>query len=119
MKADTLNWHGYGGYTEISAPSSNVFLTDEDDSKCIIVHETLPHSCSADEDESKQSTVNETLSQNYSADVDRLSSTEKYKSECTIIEKKDAENEVTYDVPYNLNVSNVFECERNNPDVPY
>ena len=31
----------------------------------------------------------------------------------------DAENEVTYDVPYKFNVSNVFECGRNNRDVSY
>ena len=35
------------------------------------------------------------------------------------MEQKDAENEVTYYVPYNFNVSNVFECVRNNPDVSY
>ena len=27
--------------------------------------------------------------------------------------------EVTYDVPYNFNVSNVFECGRNKPYVSY
>ena len=26
MIADALNWHGYGGYTKMIAPSSNVFL---------------------------------------------------------------------------------------------
>ena len=34
-------------------------------------------------------------------------------------EKKYAENEITYDVTYNSNVSNVFECGRNNPAVSY
>ena len=43
---------------------------------------------------------------------------EEYKSEYTITEKKDAGNEVTYDVP-NFNVSNIFECGRNNHDVTY
>ena len=56
--------------------------------------------------------------QNYSADVDELFSTEEDKPENTLTEQKDAENEVTYDVP-NFKVSNVFECGRNNPDVSY
>ena len=33
--------------------------------------------------------------------------------------KKDAENEVTYDVLYNFNFSYSFEYRRNNPDVSY
>ena len=37
MRSDTLNWHDYGGYTKITAPSSNVYSTDEDESKRIIV----------------------------------------------------------------------------------
>ena len=54
------------------------------------------------------------VSMNYFTDVDELCSTEEDKSEYTIIEKKDAGNEVIYDVP-NFNVSKVFECRRNNP----
>ena len=46
MRYDTLNWHGYGGYTEMTAPSSNVYSTDEDESKHIIVHEGLSQCCS-------------------------------------------------------------------------
>ena len=83
---DALNWHGYGGYTEMTAPSSKVYSTEEDESKRIIVHKTLSRNCSANEDESKQSIVNETLLQNYSADVDELCSTEEDKSEYTIME---------------------------------
>ena len=37
MRSDTLNWHGYGSYTEMTAQSSNVYSTDEDESKRIIV----------------------------------------------------------------------------------
>ena len=33
-------------------------------------------------------------------------------------EQKDAGNEVTYDMP-NFNVSNIFECRRDNLDVSY
>ena len=40
MRSDTLNCHDYGGYTEITAPSSDVNSTDEAESKRIIVHET-------------------------------------------------------------------------------
>ena len=43
-------------------PSSNIYSTDEDESKRIIVHETLLQSCSANEDKSKRSIVNKTLS---------------------------------------------------------
>ena len=66
----------------------------------------------------KKSIVNKTLLQNYSADVENLCSTDIDKSECTFTQQKDEGNEVTYDVP-NFNVSNVFECGRNNPDVSY
>ena len=66
MGADTLNWHNYGGYTEMTDPSSNVYSKDEDESKRIIVHETLSQNCSANEEKSKQIIVNETLSQSCS-----------------------------------------------------
>ena len=118
MRADTLNYHDYGGYTEMTAPSSNVYSTDEDKSKCIILHKTLLQNCSVNKDKSKQSIINKTLSQKYSADVDKLCSTEEDKPEYTITEQKDNGNEVTYDVP-NSNVSNVFERRGNNTDVSY
>ena len=35
MISDTLNWYDYGGYTEMTAPSSNVYSTYEDESKRI------------------------------------------------------------------------------------
>ena len=115
MVSGTLNWHDYGGYTEMTAPSLNDYSRSEDESKRIIVHETLSQTCSVNKDKSKQSIVNENLSQNYSKDVDKLCSTEIDKSEYTITEQKDEGNEVTYDVP-TFNVSNVFECGRNNTD---
>ena len=77
MRSNTLNWNDYGGYTEITAPSLNVYSTDEDKSKRIIVHERLSQSCSTNEGESKRSIVNKTLSQKYSADVEKLCYTEK------------------------------------------
>ena len=39
--SDTLNWHGYGGYTEMTTQSLNFYSTDKDESKRIIVHEGL------------------------------------------------------------------------------
>ena len=47
MRADTLNWHSYGGYTKMTAPSSNVYSTDEDESKRIIAHKNLSQNYSA------------------------------------------------------------------------
>ena len=41
MRSDELNWHVHGSYTENTAPSSNITVTDEDESKEIIMHETL------------------------------------------------------------------------------
>ena len=50
MLAGTLNSHDYGGYTKITDPSSNFYSTDEDESKRIIVHETLSKNFSAKKD---------------------------------------------------------------------
>ena len=30
MRYNTLNWHHYSGYTEMTAPSLNINVTDED-----------------------------------------------------------------------------------------
>ena len=72
----------------MTAPPSNVWTTDKDESKCMILHKTLSQSCSTNKGKSKQSIINKTLLQNYSADVDELCSTEKDISEYTITEKK-------------------------------
>ena len=79
MRADALNLHDYPVRTEMTAPSSHVCSTDEDESEGIIVHETLSQNCSTDKDESKRSITNKKLSQNYSADEEKLSSREEYK----------------------------------------
>ena len=47
----------------------NINVTDEDESKEIIVHETLSENKSKDESESECNIVHETLSQNNSEDV--------------------------------------------------
>ena len=113
MISDNFNWHDYGGYTEITVPPLNVYSTDEDKSKHIIVPKGSSQSCSTNEGESKPSIVNKKLSQNDSTDMDELCSTEKDISEYTIREKKDAEykeSSVTNEVPSYLNI---FECVRN------
>ena len=91
MRADALNCHNYGGYTEMTTPSSIVYYTDEDESKGIIVHETLSQNCSANRDESKQSIVNESLYQHYSMDMEKLCSTEIDKSQYIITKKRQRE----------------------------
>ena len=69
MRSDQLNWHVHGSYVDKTAPSSNVNVTDEDESKEIIVHETLSENNSKDVSKSERNVVNETLSQNNSAEV--------------------------------------------------
>ena len=81
----------------MTAPSSNIVVTNES--------------------ESKRSIVNEKLSQKYSVKENESCFTKKDESECSNEKPKDAKNEVTYDVTNYLNVSNVFECGRDNPDV--
>ena len=46
MRADALNWQGYSGYTEMTAPISHICSTDKDESKRIMVHKTLSQICS-------------------------------------------------------------------------
>ena len=33
MRCDKLNWHDHGGYTKMTAPYSNVNITDKEESK--------------------------------------------------------------------------------------
>ena len=74
MRSDTLDWHDYGGYKEMTALYWNIYSTDEGKSKRITLHKSLSQSCSTNEDESKQSIVNKNLLQNDSADIDELCS---------------------------------------------
>ena len=69
MRSDQLNWHDHGSYAENIAPLSNVNVTDEDESKEIIVHETLSENKYKDVSESQCNIVHETLSQKNSEDV--------------------------------------------------
>ena len=88
MRYDNLNWYDRGGYTEMNAPSSNVNITNEGESKRSIVNENLSQSCSTKENESKLSIYNEHLSQKCFAEENELRSTKKYESECANKKKK-------------------------------
>ena len=76
MRYDNLNWHDHGGYTEMTSPYLNVNVTGKDESKRIIVHESLSKNCSTNVSESKRSIVNETLRQKHSADASEYTVTE-------------------------------------------
>ena len=76
MRSDKFNRHDHGGYTEMTSPSSNVNVTDEDKSKKIIVHETLSENSSTDLSKSERNIVNKNLSQNNSANVSEYTITE-------------------------------------------
>ena len=69
MRSHNLNWHDHGGYTEMTAPSSNVNITAKDKTKETIAHETLLENNSTEVIKSERNFVNKTLSQNNSLDV--------------------------------------------------
>ena len=69
MRSDEHSRHVHRSYTEKTDPSSNGNVTDEDESKEIIVQETLSNNLSMDVSESKCNIVPVTLSQNNSSDV--------------------------------------------------
>ena len=55
MRSDKLDWYDHGGYTKMTAPYSNVIVTNESKSKRSIVNETLLQSGSTNENKSKRS----------------------------------------------------------------
>ena len=69
MRSDKLNQNDHVSYTEKTSPSSKVNVTDEDESKEIIVRKTLSENNSKDVSESERNIVSKTLSQNNSAGV--------------------------------------------------
>ena len=95
----------------------NVIVTNERESKYSIVNEKLSQSGSTNENKSKRSIVNKPLSQKCSAKENEVRSTKNDESEFANKKQKDANNEVACDVTNYFNVSNVFECGRNIPDV--
>ena len=58
MRFDQLNRHDHGSYAEETAPSLNVNVTEEDESKEIIVHKTLSENSSTDVGKSERNIVN-------------------------------------------------------------
>ena len=95
--------HVHGGYTEETAPSSNVNDTDEEESKYFIVNEPVSDILSMDVSKSECNIVNETLSHNNSSDVPTNVITEfKYDGhiEPSVIDKGSS-------------YFNIFECGRN------
>ena len=88
--SNNLNWYDHSGYTKMTAPYSNVNVTNESKSKRSTVNEKLSHNCSAKENE--------------------LRSTKNDESECANGTQEDAKNEVACNVKKYFNVSNVWEC---------
>ena len=60
----------------MTAPYLNANVTDEDESKRIIVHKILSGNCSTDVSESKRNIVNKILSQKNSTNVSEYTITE-------------------------------------------
>ena len=102
MRSDNLNWYDHGNYMDMTAPSSNVNVTDEEKSKEIILHKTLSGNSSTDVSESKRSIVNKTLSQNNYANV----------SENTIAELKYKEHKEPSVTEKVKSYFNIYECGR-------
>ena len=69
MRSDEHNRHMHGSHEEETDSSLNVNVTDEDESKQIILHETLLENLSMDVRESECNIVHKTLSQKNSSDV--------------------------------------------------
>ena len=87
----------------MNAPSSNVNVTDEDESNEIIVHETLSGNNSKDISESERNIANTTLSQINSMDV----------PENTITELKNEEHKKPSVTEKGSSYFNIYECGRN------
>ena len=93
----------HGGYAEETALSSNINVTDKDESKEIIVHEPLSENLSMDVSESECNIVHKTLSQNNSSDIPAN----------VIRELKDDENIESSVNDKGSSCFNIFECVRN------
>ena len=103
MRSDELNQDVYGSYEGKTAPSSSVNVTDQDESKEIIMRETLSKNQSKDVNESKCNIVHETLSQNNYKDV----------PDHVITEQKEYEHKEPSVTEKLTSYFNIFECRRN------
>ena len=70
MRSDNLNWYDHCSYTEMTDPSSNINVMNEDELKCSIVNKKLSENSSTNANESKRIIVHKNLSQNFSANKD-------------------------------------------------
>ena len=102
MRSDEHNRHVHGSYVEDTAPSSNVNVTDEDESKEIIVHKTLSENLSMDVIKSEYNIVHKTLLQKNSLDVPTN----------VITELKDDEHIESSVIDKGSSYFNIFECGR-------
>ena len=103
MRYDEHNRHVHVSYAEETAPSSNINVTDKDESKEIILHKTLLENQSKDVNESECNIVHKTLSQKNSSDVpDNVITELKY--------NEHKEPSVTRKV---TSYFNIFKCGRN------
>ena len=93
----------HGSNVEETYLSSNINVTDEEESKGIIFHKNLLENLSKDVSESECNIVHETLSQNNSTDV----------SANFITELKDDEHIEPSVIEKGTSYFNIFECGRN------
>ena len=103
MRSDEHNWHVHVSYAEKTAPSSNVNVTDEDESTEIIMHKTLSENQSKDVSESECNIVHKSLSQNNSTHI----------PDNFITELKDDEHKEPPVTQKVTSYFNIFECGRN------
>ena len=103
MRSDELNQHVHGSYAEKTALSLNVNVTDEDESKEIIVHEIFSENQSKDVSKPECNIFHKTLSQNNSADV----------PDNVITELKDNEHKEPSVTVKVTSYFNIFKCGRN------
>ena len=103
MISDEHNRHIHGSYAEENATSSNVNVTDKDESKEIIVHKTLSENQSKDVSELEYNIFHETLLHNISADV----------PDNVITELKDDEYKEPSVTGKGTSYFNIFKCGRN------
>ena len=103
MRYDEHNRHVHGSYAEENAPSSNINVPDEDESKEIVVHETLSENLSMDVSKSECNIVHKTLSQKNSS----------YAPTNVIMELKDDEHIEPSVIDKGSSYFNIFECGRN------
>ena len=80
IRSDNLNWYDHSGYMKMTAPYSNINVTNKGESKCSIVNNFFSQRCSTNKNKSKCSIVNEYLSQKFSIDENELRSTKEHES---------------------------------------